>query len=141
MLPHVDHHTVHFSSTNYSIVNFIKTITGINWVTTEQSVWNYFMEPQLEIMDTYTILWSDELEKRKPGELNLDTPVCQIYIKPDGCIKRVYTHPSARHMGLATYLLCHVNSYPHVHVELPLDSEWITFFTRCNIPIMPYNEI
>lgn len=137
MLPHVKHHTVYFSSTNYSIINFIKTITGINWVSTDKSIWNYFMDPQLEIMDTYTILWSDELEKRRPDIISIDTPVCKIDITPDGLIKGIYTHPSARHMGLATYLLFHVHSYPHVHVELPLDSEWITFFTRCNIPIMP----
>ena len=122
MLPHVEHHTVYFSSTNYSIINFIKTITGINWVSTEKSTWNYFMEPQLEIMDTYTILWSEELEKRRPNVFNMDTPVCKIDITPDGLIKQIYTHPSARHMGLATYLLFHVHSYPHVHVELSLDS-------------------
>ena len=142
MLPHVTDHNVYFSSTNHSLLNFIKkyTYSTFHTISTEKSLWNQWMEPNTPLVDTYTILWSPELEKRRPGLLTIGDPVCSLDITPDGIITRIYTHPNARFMRIATYLLKYISFYPNLRVELPLDQGIIYFFTSNGIDISPTIE-
>jgi hypothetical protein len=87
--------------------------------------------------NTYTLLWSIQLNKLNPLYYNDGDEIVTMDITADGEIIYLFSNEDVRGMGLATYLVRHVaKSYSTIHVRLPRDSKLIPFFSSCNVSII-----
>ena len=117
---------VFFSTTNLSFRNKAKWLRMPHPPSQESSWFNTYVMPSMQLVDTYSIYWTDALEETYRLGIPIGHQVCELRCTSSGRILTLYTEPPARQLGIASYILRHsVLQYNKVECYLPM--MWIGY--------------